>query len=493
MDFPALKDFKVLADSISHCILIHDATTKEILWANPAACTMLGFTLQELKSLKSEDMSSSERQYRRTIAKSWLHLDVEEGQNQIRWKYRTKNGHEVLTQAVGKRMVLSGRTVVMIEFRDINSELALQRRVSKAEKLMRTVLARSDAGVLLLDVDLRISTVSPSALRVLQCASRKLLKKHLAEIAVPHKREQLKAEIQKHRETHVTTEIRLEFPISEDSTKWLTGSLEYVRGEDDVHHHVWVFHDITDKVLREKEEERSFAYANFMGRQHAMGDMAMLLSHELAQPVAAANNFLSGLRSRMDQIPDDIVDPLRFGIDSAETQIRRASKIINSVQGFAGNMELSEELADLNEIVSESMYFIELRGRDKGVSTMLTLTGERLPIICEPILIGQVVQNLCFNAIDEMATWDEEARHIEVATMRSGTMATFEVIDHGRGIGHLPGDDIFAGAFTSKADGHGVGLALCYRIITRQGGTISAHESAPHGATFTFSLPLAAT
>jgi signal transduction histidine kinase len=63
------------------------------------------------------------------------------------------------------------------------------------------------------------------------------------------------------------------------------------------------------------------------------------------------------------------------------------------------------------------------------------------------------------------------------------------VSDTGKGISHMPDARIFDGAFTDKATGHGIGLALSHRIVTRQGGTISARENTPRGAVFEFGLP----
>ena len=46
-------DFKRMVDAMASCIIVHDAATKSILWANPAACAVLGFTLDELLPLKA--------------------------------------------------------------------------------------------------------------------------------------------------------------------------------------------------------------------------------------------------------------------------------------------------------------------------------------------------------------------------------------------------------------------------------------------------------
>ena len=57
--FPSPSDFARLVQSLTHCILIHDADTKDILWANqrgPATCSA---SRRELKPLKAPDMSSA--------------------------------------------------------------------------------------------------------------------------------------------------------------------------------------------------------------------------------------------------------------------------------------------------------------------------------------------------------------------------------------------------------------------------------------------------
>jgi C4-dicarboxylate-specific signal transduction histidine kinase len=90
-----------------------------------------------------------------------------------------------------------------------------------------------------------------------------------------------------------------------------------------------------------------------------------------------------------------------------------------------------------------------------------------------------------------MANWSAHERLVQVRTARNDGQASLVVIDHGKGLAHIPDGRIFDGAFTSKASGHGIGLALSHRIITRQGGTIEATENPPHGAVFEFTLPLA--
>jgi signal transduction histidine kinase len=126
------------------------------------------------------------------------------------------------------------------------------------------------------------------------------------------------------------------------------------------------------------------------------------------------------------------------------------------------------------------------------VDVEFDLSAAPLPVRCENVLIGQVVMNLAFNAIDEMARWPPGERNVELTTRRTADgNAELAVRDHGRGLpDDPPGDRIFDGVFTSKENGSGIGLALSHRIITRHGGRIHAAGNQPQGAVFRFALPL---
>jgi two-component system, LuxR family, sensor kinase FixL len=86
-----------------------------------------------------------------------------------------------------------------------------------------------------------------------------------------------------------------------------------------------------------------------------------------------------------------------------------------------------------------------------------------------------------------MAAARTENRRVVVTTRRGDGVAELTVDDHGRG---LPRDP-FEESFTAKEAGSGIGLALSYRIITRQHGHIWAEQRPEGGSRFGFALPLA--
>jgi signal transduction histidine kinase len=64
-----------------------------------------------------------------------------------------------------------------------------------------------------------------------------------------------------------------------------------------------------------------------------------------------------------------------------------------------------------------------------------------------------------------------------------------EIKDTGEGIPTSDLQRIFIPFFTTKATGHGVGLALAHRVITQHGGTLTASNASHEGAVFTTRLP----
>ncbi len=147
-----------MVEHTEYGILIHEARSKNILWANPAACRMFGFTLSELRPpLKAHHMSAQEQAYRRAIGVSWLQDAVNHGVSRRRWKYRSKDGKNFLTHAVATRVDFADGPVVMVEFRSIDQEVEREAELSRAsDYLMRIMDYASAGGILLLDDEERI-------------------------------------------------------------------------------------------------------------------------------------------------------------------------------------------------------------------------------------------------------------------------------------------------------------------------------------------------
>ena len=115
-------------------------------------------------------------------------------------------------------------------------------------------------------------------------------------------------------------------------------------------------------------------------------------------------------------------------------------------------------------------------------------TPEQLPLISgDPGQLQQAVIALATNAIDAMP----EGGILKIASKRNGSIVLVEVSDTGVGIPQGNITKIFEPFFTTKeiGKGTGLGLAVCYGILTEHGGSLDVQSKMGVGTTFTISLP----
>jgi two-component system sensor histidine kinase BaeS len=124
----------------------------------------------------------------------------------------------------------------------------------------------------------------------------------------------------------------------------------------------------------------------------------------------------------------------------------------------------------------------------------LSLTGERhpVPVIADPQRLRQAVDGLLDNALRVTPTGGRIVLDLTV----DGQIATLAVRDTGPG---LTDDDLSVafdrGALHERYRGRrhvgtGLGLALVDRLVSRQGGTVSAAHAPEGGASFVITLPI---
>ena len=149
-------------------------------------------------------------------------------------------------------------------------------------------------------------------------------------------------------------------------------------------------------------------------------------------------------------------------------------------------------LADLRDILADVAYFIELRAKEAGVTVTIVQADAPLPIRCERVLIGQVILNLAFNAIEAFAGCERVPRTLTLGTANVDGHAELRAIDNGPYRGRCTRSAVRR-LSSSKAGGNGIGLSLCKSIVTRHGGRIAASPADGGGADCRVTLPLAGT
>jgi two-component system sensor kinase FixL len=106
------------------------------------------------------------------------------------------------------------------------------------------------------------------------------------------------------------------------------------------------------------------------------------------------------------------------------------------------------------------------------------------------VQLQQVLLNLIVNACDAMAAMPQEQRQLILTSWVEADELRIGVLDRGHG---LPEDieTLFQPFHTTKADGLGMGLAICRTLVTAHRGRLWAEHREGGGAAFFVALPLA--
>ncbi len=484
MTYPADADFHLLLDALNECVLLHEAQTKAIVWANRAACAALGYSLEELLPLKAHHMTREDVRYRREIAVSAMDRSITQGPQAYEWCYRSRDGADMLSEAIATYVPLQHQAVVMVQFRDISEEEAMRQKLRSYETRLREYMQDLGEGVAAFTPRGRLAYISESGRRVLGVGHGAPLG-HASDYCTREDLDRLSAQLRGATRRESTPAQRYRITRRDGAARWLSITCRRVESDHEMNGVLVHFRDVSDEVAMEEQRRTEARLLEYAGRYNAMGEMAMAIAHELSQPLAAVRNFIEGARQRLDQ---DAIESATWGLREADRQAEHAAHIIKSVREFVLKRDPIEAETDLRDVLADVAYFIQLRARDERVTVNIVQCEAALPIHCERVLIGQVILNLAFNAVEALNGVTHGV--ITLATSKHDDTAELHVIDNGPGVSADALERLFDGFSSSKEGGNGIGLSLCRNIVSRHNGRIWAQRSAAGGLDCRFALPL---
>ena len=224
----------------------------------------------------------------------------------------------------------------------------------------------------------------------------------------------------------------------------------------------------------------------------ALSKMAAGVAHEVNNPLASiaeSAGWMKDLLETEEIQNSENVQEFRESIDKIEQHVVRARKVIQNLLGFARRMEPAKEKISINELLDETIGFLDNEARYVNIS-MEKNYADDVPVITSDLSqIQQVILNLLNNAIDAIGKGG-------VITVSSRYLPKTEqveisVADTGKGMSEAEMSKIFDPFFTTKGvgKGTGLGLSISYSIIEKLGGKISVQSELGKGTTFTLTLP----
>ncbi|MFL6331912.1 MAG: ATP-binding protein [Pyrinomonadaceae bacterium] len=218
----------------------------------------------------------------------------------------------------------------------------------------------------------------------------------------------------------------------------------------------------------------------------AAGALAAGVAHEVNNPLASISSLIQMLQSRPPGAENEA--ETREMLRLISTQIARISQVLRDMLDFARQRPPARSSLDLARVVESSL---RLAAFDKGFKRLRVTTefDERVPkVSADPDQLQQVFLNLLLNARDAMPEGGD--LRVKLSFEEEGGEVYVEFADTGHGIPSEVLPHVFDPFFTTKHAGAGLGLAVCYGIITAHGGHVSVESGGElRGTTIRVALP----
>jgi two-component system NtrC family sensor kinase len=312
-----------------------------------------------------------------------------------------------------------------------------------------------------------------------------VLGKNVFEVLTRQKRDVLLGEFAQVFATGDIERIEQENQAPTGETKyWLISKIPmWADGSEHVSHVITVGEEITDRV----EANRAVARAEKLA---GIGRLAAGVVHEINNPLATISACAEALESRVSEgafntstALEDLVEYLGL----IRSEAFRCKTITNGLLDFSRTRPTQRALINLPDVISSAARLLSHQNRGADVSFRIDIPDSLPPISGDASQLQQAVIALGTNALDAMP----DGGVLAISVRDIGVQVQVEISDTGIGIPPENIAKIFEPFFTTKEVGRGtgLGLAVCYGILTEHGGSLDVQSTMGAGTTFTITLP----
>ena len=338
--------------------------------------------------------------------------------------------------------------IVAIFNRMMNQLKEERLRLREQNHFLDLLISVSPMGVIILNLDERISMVNKSALGFLsEGTENDMLNKSMDEL------EGSLAEELSRMEKDTTTTIRLS-----DSQIYRCSYLSFVdRG---FAHPFYLIESLTSEVM--KAEKKAYE------------KVIRMIAHEV-------NNSVAGITSTLDTVHDVLqnmadTEDIR---DVMQVCVERCFGMSQFITNFADVVKIPEpqmEEVHLNDRVTACKIFMENLCQNRDIDLQLELCEENPLVSMDTSLFEQVIINIIKNATESIDT------NGRIIIRTSSVPLMLEIGDTGRGISKEVESKLFSPFFSTKPNGQGIGLIFIREVLMKHNYTFSL-RTYPDGIT----------
>ena len=245
---------------------------------------------------------------------------------------------------------------------------------------------------------------------------------------------------------------------------------------------------VAQDLTEARSQERLQAQLAQAEKLAAVGRLAAGVAHELNNPLG---HILLYAKLLLEDLPPSAREHAnaRRVVDNA----LRCKAIVRSLLDSAKRGPAPMGRTDVNALVEASVPLVEGECRRHGVRCEVALADGLPEVVCDGQEIQRLLVNLIQNGVEATEGGGGTVR-VFTARPEAGDAVILGVHDDGRGVPAGARSRVFEPFYTTKEQGAGLGLSICYGIVERHRGRIwleSRCEGPGRGSTFFVELPRA--
>ncbi len=257
-------------------------------------------------------------------------------------------------------------------------------------------------------------------------------------------------------------------------------------GTDEIGRLIGSFNSMVDRldVAQKELEQLHFQQLERADRLASIGEMAAGIAHEIKNPLAG---ILAAVTIIKDDMPED--DPRGAILGEVMEQVKRLDKTVNDLL-FFGKPSLPElTCVDLNSILTTTLKFASQHRGGVNIERRLKLSPDLPPVYADEKQMQQVFLNIVLNANQAMPSGGVLGITTSLVVRDDIEYVRVDVSDTGAGIPAQILEKIFTPFYTTKAQGTGLGLPICNKLVKLHKGDIRVTSDNVTGTVFTVELP----
>ncbi|MCG2715966.1 MAG: ATP-binding protein [Candidatus Marinimicrobia bacterium] len=212
----------------------------------------------------------------------------------------------------------------------------------------------------------------------------------------------------------------------------------------------------------------------------AWQNLIRVLTHEIMNSVApisslasTVNQLLTGDSNNENRdLGTEVIKDVSAAVKTIE---KRSKGLMNFVDNYRKLTRIPKpdfEIFQVKTLFDRVKNLMKDQFEQKSINFKMQVDPETLELTADPMLIEQVLINLCKNAVESIFEKTNPSIALLGKTDGRGN-PVIQVIDNGEGIRADVADKIFIPFFTTKKEGSGIGLSLSKQIMRSHGGTLS--------------------